>query len=150
MAVKGILLWFNTAEIWNYCPLFPILNTEENLPNGLVDIRPQTDSRTDMASNCLSKNLVSLDERISVKFSKYNQKILYRKNSNIFCDVTPCRPPNINRRFGGTRRLYLQGRRISQSRNQHVVGENIKSYIRQEPLRNGFIVDNSSDIEKET
>jgi hypothetical protein len=38
--------------------------------------------------------------------------------STIFWDITPCSPLNVNRRFGGTYRLYLQGRRISQTRNQ--------------------------------
>jgi hypothetical protein len=31
--------------------------------------------------------------------------------SIIFCDMTPCSPLSSNRRFGGTWRLHLQGRR---------------------------------------
>jgi hypothetical protein len=31
--------------------------------------------------------------------------------SNIFWDITPCSPLKVNRRFGGTYRLHLQGRR---------------------------------------
>jgi hypothetical protein len=31
--------------------------------------------------------------------------------SIIFCDMTPCSPLSFNRRFGGTYRLHLQGRR---------------------------------------
>jgi hypothetical protein len=31
--------------------------------------------------------------------------------SIIFWDMTPCSPPKVNRRYGGTRRLHLQGRR---------------------------------------
>jgi hypothetical protein len=31
--------------------------------------------------------------------------------SIIFWDITPCSPLSFNRRFGGTYRLYLQGRR---------------------------------------
>jgi hypothetical protein len=38
--------------------------------------------------------------------------------STIFWDITPCSPLNVNRRFGGTYRLHLQGRRISRERNQ--------------------------------
>jgi hypothetical protein len=38
--------------------------------------------------------------------------------SSIFWKITPCSPLKVNRRFGGTRRLYLQGRRISRARNQ--------------------------------
>jgi hypothetical protein len=38
--------------------------------------------------------------------------------SIIFWDITPCSPLSVNRRFGGTYRLYLQGRKISRARNQ--------------------------------
>jgi hypothetical protein len=37
----------------------------------------------------------------------------YAMKSNIFWDITPCSPLKINRRFGGTYRLHLQGRKIS-------------------------------------
>jgi hypothetical protein len=40
------------------------------------------------------------------------------KKSTIFWDITPCSPLKFNRRFGGTHRLCLQGRRISRARNQ--------------------------------
>jgi hypothetical protein len=36
-----------------------------------------------------------------------------------FWDITPCRQFKVHRRFGGTCRLYLQGRIIRQARNQH-------------------------------
>jgi hypothetical protein len=35
-----------------------------------------------------------------------------------FWDITPCSPSSVNRRFGGTYRLHLQGRKISWARNQ--------------------------------
>jgi hypothetical protein len=38
--------------------------------------------------------------------------------STIFWDITPCSPLKVNRHFGGTYRLLLQGRRISRARNQ--------------------------------
>jgi hypothetical protein len=38
--------------------------------------------------------------------------------STIFWDITRCSPLNVNRSFGGTYRLHLQNRRISQARNQ--------------------------------
>jgi hypothetical protein len=38
--------------------------------------------------------------------------------STIFRDITPCSPLKVNRRFGGTYRLNLQGLRISRARNQ--------------------------------
>jgi hypothetical protein len=42
------------------------------------------------------------------------------KNS-VFWDVTPYRQFIFERRFGGTYRLHLQGRRIREARTQHVV-----------------------------
>jgi hypothetical protein len=42
--------------------------------------------------------------------------------SSIFWDITPCSPFKVNRRFGRTFRLYLQRRRISQTRNQRETG----------------------------
>jgi hypothetical protein len=38
--------------------------------------------------------------------------------STMFRNITPCSPLEVNRRFGRTYRLHLQGRRISQARNQ--------------------------------
>jgi hypothetical protein len=35
--------------------------------------------------------------------------------STIFWDITPRSPLNVNRRFGATYRLHLQGRRISRA-----------------------------------
>jgi hypothetical protein len=37
--------------------------------------------------------------------------------SSIFWDITKCSPLKVNRRIGGTYRLHLQSRRISQARN---------------------------------
>jgi hypothetical protein len=39
-------------------------------------------------------------------------------NSNIFWDIMLCSLLNVNRCFGGTYRLHLQGRRIGRARNQ--------------------------------
>jgi hypothetical protein len=38
--------------------------------------------------------------------------------STVFWGITLCNPLKANRRFGGTCRLHIQGRRISQARNQ--------------------------------
>jgi hypothetical protein len=38
--------------------------------------------------------------------------------SFIFWDITPCSPFKANWRFGGTFRLHLQSRTVSQARNQ--------------------------------
>jgi hypothetical protein len=43
-------------------------------------------------------------------------------NSFIFWNITPCSPLKIKPSFGGTCRLYLQGRRINQARNQCEAG----------------------------
>jgi hypothetical protein len=46
--------------------------------------------------------------------------------SSVFWDITPCKLLNVNRRFGETRHLRLQGRRIILARNQReVCGEEI-------------------------
>jgi hypothetical protein len=39
--------------------------------------------------------------------------------SYIFWDIKTCSPLKINRRFEGTCRLHLQGRKITHIRNQH-------------------------------
>jgi hypothetical protein len=39
--------------------------------------------------------------------------------SFVFWDIPPWSPLKVNRYFGGTYRLHLQSRRISQARNQH-------------------------------
>jgi hypothetical protein len=38
---------------------------------------------------------------------------------SVLWDIVPCSPLKINRRFGGTGRLYLKDREISQAGNQH-------------------------------
>jgi hypothetical protein len=43
-------------------------------------------------------------------------------NSTIFWYITPCSPLQVNRRFGGTYRLHLQGWRIFRTRNQREKG----------------------------
>jgi hypothetical protein len=56
-------------------------------------------------------------------------KIVNLKNS-LFWDITLCRWVKINRPFGGTYRLHLQGWRASQARNQRKAGKR-PSYISQ-------------------
>jgi hypothetical protein len=43
------------------------------------------------------------------------QATVVTKNA-VFWDVAPCRSSGLNRRFGGTYRLYLQGRKIRERR----------------------------------
>jgi hypothetical protein len=47
--------------------------------------------------------------------------------SLIFLDITPCNPLVVNRRFGGTCRLHLQGRRLSPAGDQHEPGSSALS-----------------------
>jgi hypothetical protein len=53
-------------------------------------------------------------------YSYYCGHTTVRNNlkSFTFWDITPCSPSKVNRRFGGTCRLHLQGQRISQARSQ--------------------------------
>jgi hypothetical protein len=53
--------------------------------------------------------------------NKIFEHTLKLKNT-IFWDITPCSPLKVNRRFGGTYRLNLQGRKISRARNQRESG----------------------------
>jgi hypothetical protein len=47
--------------------------------------------------------------------------------SYIIRDIMPCSPLIISLCFGGTNRLYPQGGRISQARNQHEAGSKTSS-----------------------
>jgi hypothetical protein len=46
-------------------------------------------------------------------------KAVVKKSSQIFLDIKPCSLLEVNQRFGGTYRLILQCRIVSQARNQH-------------------------------
>jgi hypothetical protein len=50
--------------------------------------------------------------------------------SSILWNITPCIPLKVNRRFGGTCLLHLQGRRISKVRNQHDASSKIFDFQR--------------------
>jgi hypothetical protein len=47
------------------------------------------------------------------------------ERSFIFWDIKPCSPLKLNRRFGGTCRLHLQGWRVSQGKNQNEPGSKL-------------------------
>jgi hypothetical protein len=49
--------------------------------------------------------------------------------SIIFWDMTPCSPLSCNRRFGGTYRLHLQGRRIILAKTSRQAGSKQKKII---------------------
>jgi hypothetical protein len=50
--------------------------------------------------------------------------------SSIVWDITPCSPVKVNRRFGETCRLHLQGRRINQARNKREAGSRQSQWLR--------------------
>jgi hypothetical protein len=56
-------------------------------------------------------------------------------NSSILWNMTVRSPLRIDRRFGGTCRLHLQGRRISQERNQVASRALSKDYTVLHPKR---------------
>jgi hypothetical protein len=70
----------------------------------------------------------------NLKIKRYNNFIVHTRiiKSIIFWDITPWSPLKVNRHFGGTCCLHLQGWRISQERNQREAGskENLLSRIR--------------------
>jgi hypothetical protein len=53
---------------------------------------------------------------------RYVGQAIIKLKSSIFLDITLCSSLKISRRFGGTCRLHVQGRRIIQARNQHYAG----------------------------
>jgi hypothetical protein len=60
--------------------------------------------------------------------------------SSSFWDITPCSPLKVNRHFGGTCRLHLQGGRIRQARNQRDFQRTTLGFIPEEStLRDGRI-----------
>jgi hypothetical protein len=52
-----------------------------------------------------------------------------------FWYITPCCPLNVNRRFGGTYRVHLQGQEISRARNQRESRWQAELHLKMEPIR---------------
>jgi hypothetical protein len=46
---------------------------------------------------------------------------------SVFWDITPCCPLTVNRHFGGTRGLHLEGGKIREARNQCEEVPSVKS-----------------------
>jgi hypothetical protein len=77
--------------------------------------------------NLLFSFILLLSERQVIKAWEHSNKVILLglevltavvMETSIFWDITPCSPLNVNRRFGRTYRLHLQGRRISEATNQ--------------------------------
>jgi hypothetical protein len=72
--------------------------------------------RNTRQKHCRFSQLVQSFHRTSHFFRFLNQRTVLK--SSVFWDKMPCSTLKINRRFGGTYRLYLQGRRINRARSQ--------------------------------
>jgi hypothetical protein len=73
-------------------------------PNNMAHaVTPLTSIREAPPSN-LARDIESVTE-VSVVFLNQYMNI----KSTILCDITPCSPLKVNRRFGGTYRLHIQG-----------------------------------------
>jgi hypothetical protein len=69
----------------------------------------------------------NLAYQLARELQKTKQKDMLK--STIIWDITPCSPLKVNRRFGGTCRLHLQGRIISRARYQHESRANLSHYF---------------------
>jgi hypothetical protein len=85
--------------------------------------------------NIISGDFVAQVGRADVGFEVLTAVVM---KISIFWDITPCTPLKVNRRFGGTNCLHLQGRRINQVRNPREAGskksnlylENLSFYMK--------------------
>jgi hypothetical protein len=57
--------------------------------------------------------------------SRHSENLCTHFHSRRFWDITPCSPVKVNRRFGRTCRLHLQGRTVSHASNQHEAGSRL-------------------------
>jgi hypothetical protein len=89
-------------------------------------------STSEYYSRTLSLNyLARLVNDCNVVLCKINSRVcaaIYYLKSSVFWDIMSCIPLKVNRRFGGTYRLIIQDRRISQARNQCEAGRKKSSY----------------------
>jgi hypothetical protein len=69
------------------------------------------------------------DNTLSSVSMVINVQLDIRLRSSVFWDITPCSPLKVNQNFGGTCRLHLQGRKISQARNQRDAGSKQDQYV---------------------
>jgi hypothetical protein len=51
------------------------------------------------------------------------------ENRCVVWDITPCNPVKVNRLIGGTYRLHLQGRRLSQPKSQNEKGSKLLGLV---------------------
>jgi hypothetical protein len=68
-------------------------------------------------TNLYTKAILTAHTCICFKHIIFLRETQSNSKNTIFWAVTPCSPLKVNRRFGGTYRLHLQGWRISRARN---------------------------------
>jgi hypothetical protein len=65
------------------------------------------------------RRLHSVDVRLGImNYKDFEVITAVVMKSSVFWDIPPCSPLKVDRRFGGTYRLYHQGRRMNQARNR--------------------------------
>jgi hypothetical protein len=52
------------------------------------------------------------------KYFRFEVPKAMTMKSTAFCNIMPCSPLEVHRRFGGTYCLHIQGQRVSQARKQ--------------------------------
>jgi hypothetical protein len=74
-------------------------------------------------STFIKTTIVFNPSTLTIKFQSHLTRSVIEEGQNdkqisIFWNITPCSPSSVNRRFGGTYCLHLQGRKISWAGNQ--------------------------------
>jgi hypothetical protein len=110
-----------TSELWSRWAFLAIFSP--GIPRYKCILGSRTQHKTEAEchwiylESLVEVNSTSLDTQRRTNTKCILQSI-YQLKSTIYWDMTPCSPLNVNRRFGATYRLHLQGRRISRARNQ--------------------------------
>jgi hypothetical protein len=109
--------WSNGYRVL-YCP---VCGCRSRISFGTISLTESrlTPSFTATAELCcpVGTGLSSGNSFVYMADVEFDVLCNHLKNT-IFWDITSCRPLKVNRRFGATFRLHLQGRKISRVRNQ--------------------------------
>jgi hypothetical protein len=66
--------------------------------------------------NYKSNAILNLQFQINFRLTGFEVLTAVAMNTSFFWNIMPCSQVKVNRRFGGIRRLHLQGRRIFNAR----------------------------------
>jgi hypothetical protein len=97
----GLDVWFDWKGVWE----------DGGKVNSAKAYTRNDESSRSIFNGCYIIKLNS----VALVCERTNVKIMESTN---FWDMTPCSPLKVNRRFGGTCCLHLQGRIINRARNQ--------------------------------